>query len=329
MDSLQYISTLLEPYEPQVPVDELVEQVNRFFHAREAAVYDRQHLEIHDQLEPVWHHMLEIGLPRDGRPLRVLDFGCGTGFEATVLLDSDIEGRVAELVCYDLSPEMLEKCRATLGRRKIPMRFLCDMDELLREPQPFDVLITNALLHHLPDPMAVIDGLAPILSREAVWLAGHEPSSRYYKNEHCQEVFNEFERGHRLSRLFSPSRYIGAVRRMLNPDDDPAEGTARAALRAGLVKKQLPRGIVYRLVDFHVPHTPEEAATGRGLDYAELERKNHGRWNLVWKTSYNFMGPVMEDDLPVKWRSQCRLLKERFPDDGASFCAVWSRATAP
>ena len=330
MNSLEFMTLLLAPYEPQVPVEELVEQLNYFFHAREAAIYDNQHPEIHDQLEPVWNHMVEVGLPqRSDHPPRVLDFGCGTGFEAKVLLDPDSGGRIGELVCYDLSPEMVEKCREALSGYKTPIRFISDHDELMREDKPFDVLITNALLHHLPDPMATIEGLAPILSQNAVWLAGHEPSSRFYKNENCHEMFEDYQRNHKFGSLFSPARYIGAVRRILNPDDDPAEGTARAALNAGLVKKRLSRAVVYRLVDFHVPHTPEEAAAGRGLDFAEMENENKGHWNLVWKTSYNFMGPVLEDDLPIKWRSQCRLLKERFPDDGASFCTVWSRATAP
>jgi SAM-dependent methyltransferase len=335
MNSLEFMTSLLAPYEPRVPVEELVEQLNRFFHAREAAVYDDQHPEIHDQLGPVWNHMLDVGLPqKSDHPLRVLNFGCGTGFEAKFLLDSDNDGSdsnkcIGELVCYDLSPEMVEKCRAALADCKTPLRFISDRDELMREDRPFDVLITNALLHHLPDPMATIDGLKPILSEDAVWLAGHEPSSRFYKNENCHEVFEDYQRNSKLGRLFSPARYFGAVRRMLNPDNDPAEGTARAAVDAGLVKKRLSRAVVYRLVDFHVPHTPEEAAAGRGLDFAEMEEQNQGNWNLVWKTSYNFMGPILEDGLPSKWRSQCRLLKERFPDDGASFCTVWSRATAP
>ncbi|MEA1952680.1 MAG: class I SAM-dependent methyltransferase [Planctomycetota bacterium] len=333
MNSLDYLKELLEPFEPRVPVEELADRLNRFFHAREAAVYDKQHPEIFDQLQPVWSRMLEVGLPKvesseDGG-LRVLDFGCGTGFEAKMLLDSDAQRRIGELVCYDLSPEMVERCRQTLGEREIPVRFISDFDELMKEHEPFDVLVTNALLHHLPDPLGTIESLDPVLKKDAVWLAGHEPSSRYYKNNSCHEVFDDYQRQHKYDRMFSPARYIGALRRMLNPDNDPAEGAARAAYEAGLVKKRLTRGAVYSLVDFHVPASPEEAHAGRGLDFVEMAKDSQEHWNLVWKTSYNFMGPVMEDDLSKRWRSRCRLLKEHFPDDGASFCTVWSRATAP
>ena len=340
MNSLEFMTELLEPYEPQVPVEELADRLNRFFHAREASVYDKQHPEIFDQLRPVWSRMLEVGLPRDelskdgGRRLRVLDFGCGTGFEAKMLLDADSQRRIGELVCYDLSPEMVERCRATLGRReqgdlKMGVRFISDFEELMKEQEPFHVLVTNALLHHLPEPLQTIESLTPILRKDAVWLAGHEPSSRFYKNDSCHELFDDYQQHHKFDRLFSPARYIGALRRMLNPDSDPAEGAARAAYDAGLVKKRLSRAVVYRLVDFHVPHTPEEASAGRGLDFVEMEKDNQGHWDLLWKTSYNFMGPVLEDDLTKKWQAQCHLLKERFPDDGASFCTVWSRATAP
>ena len=329
MNRLEFMTELLVPFEPQVRVEELADQLNRFFHAREASVYDKQHPEIFDQLQPVWNHMLDVGLPKGGQRLRVLDFGCGTGFEARMLLDNDSRHQIGELVCYDLSPEMVAQCWENLGTREIPIRFVSDFDELMKEREPFDVLVTNALLHHLPDPLGVIERLEPILGKDAVWLSGHEPSSRYYKNDQCHEVFDDYQRRHKYERMFSPSRYIGALRRMFNPDDDPAEGAARAAYKAGLVKKPLTRAVVYRLVDFHVPHTPEEAEAGRGLDFTQMEKDSQGHWKLEWKTSYNFMGPIMEDDLPKKWRSRCRLLKERFPDDGASFCAVWSRATAP
>jgi len=327
MDSTQYMATLLAPFEPQVPIEELVEQLNRFYHAREASVYDGQHPEIIDQLTPVWTHMLDIGLPEDkGRQLRVLDFGCGTGFEADLLLRADVAGRVGELVCYDLSPEMIDVCRATLRHSPVPLEFVLDPEQLLHRQKPFDVLITNALLHHLTDPLTTICDLMPALTDDAVWLAGHEPSSRFHKNEHCWKTLQEYQQTRKYHKYVTPGKYVGALRRILSPDTDPAEGTARAALQSGLVKKKLSRDIIDRAVDCQVPHTPEEARAGRGLDFADMEKDLAGRWKLIWKQTYNFMGPYLERDLSEKWRLAARGLHECFPDDGANFCSIWSRA---
>ena len=326
MDSIQYMSTILAPFEPQVPTEDLVEQLNRFYHAREAAVYDDLHPEIHNDLLPVWEHMLEMGLPeKPGRQLRMLDFGCGTGFEAGLLTKANWAAHIAELVCYDLSPEMIDVCRESLKGSPIPIEFTTDLKTLFDRERPFDVLITNTLLHHLTDPLATIESLKPILADDVIWLAGHEPSSRFYKNEQCWKTLEEYQQTRKYQKYVTPSKYVGALRRMLNPDKDPAEGTAREALRAGLVNKKLSREIIHRAVDCQVPHSPEEAQSGRGLDWAEMEKELAGRWELLWKRSYNFMGPYLADELPEKWRLLSRQLQECHPDDGASFCSIWRR----
>ena len=327
MDSTQYIADLLTPYSPQVPIEELVVQLNRFYHAREAAEYDNQHPEIHDELVPVWQYMLEAGLPEiKGRPLRVLDFGCGTGFEANILIEAGCVSRVGELVCYDLSPEMLDVCRQSLENSPIPVKYTADRDELFNQSEPFDVLITNALLHHLTDPLVTINELLPILTDDAIWIAGHEPSSRFYKNEQCWNTLDEYQHSRKYQKYVTPSKYVGALKRIIDPDSDPAEGTAREALRLGLVKKKLTREIIDRAVDCQVPHSPEEAYCGRGLDFVEMEKELAGKWDLVWKKSYNFMGPYLLRDLPDKWRLLGRQLQECHPDDGASFCSLWVRS---
>ncbi|MBN2216954.1 MAG: class I SAM-dependent methyltransferase [Pirellulales bacterium] len=326
MSSTRYMASLLAPFEPQVPTEVLVESLNRFYHAREADLYDARHPEIHEELTSVWKHMVEVGLP--GRPdhdLRVLDFGCGTGFEAAMLLGADLEGRVGEMVCYDLSPEMIDVCRDTLWKTRVPIEFVTDGEALMEQSRPFDVLITNSLLHHLPDPLATIRSLMPLLTDDAVWLAGHEPSSRFFKNGQCWKTLQECERMRKFRKYVTPDKYREALRRILNPDADPAEGTARAALNEGLVKKKLSRDIIHRAVDCQVPHSPEEAHCGRGLDFVQMEHDLAGQWKLVWKRTYNFMGPYLERDLPNKWRLAARRLHECFPDDGASFCAIWQR----
>ncbi|MBN1910111.1 MAG: class I SAM-dependent methyltransferase [Pirellulales bacterium] len=329
MTATEHAHTLIEPYGPRVPIAELVEELNRLYHAREAEDYDGQHPEIHIQLMPIWRRMLEIGLPCGlNRPLRVLDFGCGTGFEAEQILRTDVGVEIGELVCYDLSPEMLALCRRRLDGLGAGIRFTSDPEELASTDGLFDILMTNSLLHHLPDPIGTIHGLLPLMNEGAVWLGGHEPSSRYYRNAACQETFTRFRRSWRLRKYLSPKKYWSVAKRTLSWRAHPARVAASAAVAKGLLKLEPPAQVVSRLVDFHVAHSVGEADAGRGFDFRRLEQDLSKEWTLQWRETYSYMGPYYEGGLPGYWRGECDRLKKQFPDDGHNFCVVWKRRKA-
>src|SRR5262245_10767078 len=91
---------LLAPYGPRLPLPDLVYRVNQLFHACEARDYDRRHTEIHDQLPALWREMIAVAAaaPPEGG-WTILDFGCGTGFAATQLLEALPTTRIRSLVC--------------------------------------------------------------------------------------------------------------------------------------------------------------------------------------------------------------------------------------
>jgi hypothetical protein len=70
----------LKLYQPLVPLPTLVEETNRIYHSFDAGNYDADHLEIRQLWPGLWIEMMQH-LPVRGI-WRVLDFGCGTGFEA-------------------------------------------------------------------------------------------------------------------------------------------------------------------------------------------------------------------------------------------------------
>jgi SAM-dependent methyltransferase len=263
------------------------------------------------------------------RPLRILDYGCGTGFEAAQLLNALPPNQIAEFWCYDLSPEMLDRCRDQIGPRFSRARFTCDLDELHRQPGQFDLLATNSLLHHLPSPFATITSLEPLMRDDSIWLCGHEPSARYYRNPACREAYERFQRQHRRGRVMSPSAYIGFAVRHLGLRRTPAQSAARLAYRDGLFERRPSARLIARLVDFHVAHSAEEAQSGRGFDVDQMPDQLSSRWTLQWTQSYSFMGAHYEGGLPRRWQLECERLMQKFPRDGANFCAVWQRVTAP
>src|SRR6266849_10625983 len=126
MTNSQWISALVQPYGPQAPIDHLVREVNKLYHHFEAPHYDATHPEIHQQLPPFWAQMIEVAARRNV-PWRILDFGCGSGFEAQQLLAALPSSAVGALTCYDPSLDMLDRCRAGIAPSYPRARFCSDL----------------------------------------------------------------------------------------------------------------------------------------------------------------------------------------------------------
>ena len=62
--SLVNAAELLEPYSPQVPTDQLIVALNRWYHEHEVKTYDHEHEEIRHQLPPLWEAMVATAVSR-------------------------------------------------------------------------------------------------------------------------------------------------------------------------------------------------------------------------------------------------------------------------
>lgn len=105
-------------------------------------------------------------VPAEGRPLlealeiapgmRVLDLGCGDG-----VLTAELAATGARVVGVDASPEMVAAAQALgLDARVADAAALPDAAELGGE---FDAVLTNAVLHWVPDTAGVLAGVARLL----------------------------------------------------------------------------------------------------------------------------------------------------------------------
>jgi SAM-dependent methyltransferase len=322
MSNTAFINGLLAPFEPTLPLEQLVIEVNNLYHAAEADQYDRRHPEVFEQLPPLWRQMLDGAGERLGEsPWQVLDFGCGTGFEAGQLVARVEPRRLAQLTCYDPSPEMLARARERIGPL-VPTAVFAEQFAAARAHAPYNVLLTNSLWHHLPDPQETLRSLEEILAPGAIWLAGHEPSRRFYANPECARLFRTYKKERRYRRFLSPTRCFGKLRDMFF---GPAVRAARQATQRGLFRRRPTAMAINRLVDFHVAHSVEEAGVGRGFDFEELRENLRGRWELLRVFTYSYLGPIGTARLPAAWRLRCQALGERFPYDGANFCCVWRK----
>jgi ubiquinone/menaquinone biosynthesis C-methylase UbiE len=127
---------------------------------------------------PGYHAHLRISarrmrIPGDGRGLRLLDAGCGTGASTAALLAAAPH---AEIIAVDASAGMLEQARAKHWPSSV--RFVHSPIEALADAGvdgPFDGILAAYLLRNLADPDAQLQRFRTLL-RPGATLALHEYS---------------------------------------------------------------------------------------------------------------------------------------------------------
>ncbi len=93
--------------------------------------------------------------PNDA-PISIIDLGCGTGTIALMLAEMFPN---AKIVGVDLSENMLSLARVKLAARRLEARVTltrCDVKATGLAAGSFDLVISNSVLHHLPDPERLI-----------------------------------------------------------------------------------------------------------------------------------------------------------------------------
>jgi ubiquinone/menaquinone biosynthesis C-methylase UbiE len=129
---------------------------------------------------PGYHEHLRLSaqrlrLPNEGRGLRLLDAGCGTGASTAALLSVAPH---AEIVAIDASGGMLEEARAKSWPATV--RFVHTPVEGLAEngvAGPFDGILAAYLIRNLADPDKQLRALCDLLAPGAT-LAVHDYSVR-------------------------------------------------------------------------------------------------------------------------------------------------------
>ncbi len=257
-------------------------------------------------------------------PLRVLNFGCGTGFESDQLLQNINTQHIKQLTCYDPSAAMVAICQSKIGDRIKNSYFLTDLDTTA-EYQPYNLLLTNSVCHHLPLGFETIHEIVPLLTDDAIRIAGHEPSDSFYTNPVCQKAIVKYEKELRWRRWLKPGNYWRRLKRMLAIEVNPWEQTARISYEKGYFKTQPTIQVVDRLIDVHVSHATNPSQANLGFDIDTIQASLTDEWKLIWTTSYSFMGIYFEGDLSPRWAKIAAELKQKYPKDGANFASMWRR----
>jgi ubiquinone/menaquinone biosynthesis C-methylase UbiE len=126
--------------------------------ARVAAVFDRV-ADVYDQVgipwfTPIAQQLVRLAAPAPGE--RVLDVGCGRG-AATVAL-AEAVGADGHVTGIDLSPRMIEACRADIagqGRSNVDLQVM-DASSPALPAAAYDLVVSSLVVFFLPDPPAAL-----------------------------------------------------------------------------------------------------------------------------------------------------------------------------
>lgn len=139
-------------------------QQNLAFHEEaEADTYDQRMGVRHDdeavaELVGELERVLGEPLPRGGV---VADIGAGTGHVAVKLARL---GRFERVFAVDISPRMLERASASASALGVPLETrVSDLQRLPFDDGQLDLVVGCAVLHHLPDPAALMVEVARVL----------------------------------------------------------------------------------------------------------------------------------------------------------------------
>jgi 2-polyprenyl-3-methyl-5-hydroxy-6-metoxy-1,4-benzoquinol methylase len=311
---------------------EFITEVSNAYHEIVAPHYDVLHREIVARVTPLIQEFgSSISAWFAGRSLRVLDVGCGTGFASEALLQNR-ELSVSYLVCSDISPHMLDVCRAKLNGRSHVRFVQGDIEFLSREFPPFDVIVTCSVIHHLPVLSSFFAHLKNLLVPGGAYMMLHEPSRRFYENPECLHLLQEYQSYTRLRaklRYFNPLRYLRkAIRLFTRPSGLCLESkTSELLVERKLISRPLTKGQVRQLVDIHVPpiHSDRFHIGSQGFDLGRLAGQYLPGFSLTKFRSYGFLGTEFEDVAAKRWQARARRLARLYPDDGAQFGALWRR----
>ncbi|GAC1631513.1 MAG: class I SAM-dependent methyltransferase [Candidatus Acidiferrum sp.] len=122
----------------------------------DAKTYDEKHAFVYERAKG----LVDLLAPKKGE--RILDLGCGTG-----ALTVEIAAQGAEVLGIDRSPEMVEQAKSKFPALKFEVM---DATALTFEKE-FDAVLSNAVLHWIPEAEKVVTGIARALKPHGRFVA--------------------------------------------------------------------------------------------------------------------------------------------------------------
>src|ERR1700722_19416441 len=157
-----------------------VMRANQIFYGVEAHTYDAKNHVHSKAIQRYYQSLLDnrllSGVPRSelGR-WTVLDVGCGTGF-----LEEFLIGKVKTVYAVDATADMLRIAGQKFTAPAV-QRVQADANQLPFLPATFDMVCSNAVLHHLYNWRSLLSQMVDLLKPGGRLFLGYEPNAIPYR----------------------------------------------------------------------------------------------------------------------------------------------------
>jgi ubiquinone/menaquinone biosynthesis C-methylase UbiE len=184
--------------------------------------YERRHGEIFNAVEQQrLRDALTVAVEAvatDARPLKALDYGCGSGNLTRHLIELGVH-----TVSADISEGFLGLIRRSFFDTGLSEVLAVNGKDLSNVPNDsFDLAATYSVLHHVPDYLGIVKEMCRVLKPGGVIYIDHEVNESYFNRpkEYVEFLKKarpriDFRRYIRL--LLDVKGYIHVVRRIMNP----------------------------------------------------------------------------------------------------------------
>ncbi len=154
----------------------LIIRTNELYHDFENQYYNQRHQNLFLQEEKRWKIFFEKYIKSE-KPLNCLDFGTGTGLVSQIIAP---KLKISDkLICADLSQEILNVCRNSLQEKNVvcEVEFVkIDGKNVPIQPNSLDIIMLNAVLHHIFDVNNFFENCANLLKNNGLLIIAHEPN---------------------------------------------------------------------------------------------------------------------------------------------------------
>ena len=309
--------------------ERFIGKVSNIYHKYESSFYDKHQQSLLDSI-PYWAKAFSlINKNFFGKEsIKVLDFGCGTGFATLQLINSELIDKVSEITCYDLSDEMLGQCKNKIDKTPLTssMMYISKPDEILTKlkANKYDLVMTNSLLHHIPNPKNLVKLLMNSLNAKGYYICGHEPNKSFYFNEKLVLQTKQFRFYKRIYKRLNFQYIFQKVG--LKRSVDIIEATNTDLINEGIINKPIPAEYLIKLIDIHVPIGFSKNQCWGELGFSHELFKDDSTDKQISIPCY-FTYSHIKDPLTNEfkyWKDKKLKLSSKYPDDGADFLAVVS-----
>ncbi len=290
-----------------------IRRVNRSFHARAQACFDREHRRRHRAERGFWEQvagrLLEdrrAGAGSCAGGLVVVDLACGTGFAGRLL--GRRLGPGDRLLSLDLTEEAIRTVQHKWRHEPAPggprlIGSAADAADLPLADASVDLVAMNAALHHMAEPADVLAEIDRVLRPGGLFALGFEPNAAHFRNAALRRLSVGLDRlawyldfGQNRRRLRQLGRRLG----LAGPGDQACryDGTAGDDDPIGdrdVVEEDLPADLL-ELLD---PHA--RGAGGRaGFDPCALLAGLPGGYETVFIRWSDYLGDAARRLPPLR-----------------------------